>query len=453
MPTASLQLEIRFGSRSLVRDTWLGNRLLSSLRRHEAMTEEEIRALQMAALHRSLVAAISKLPYYRKLPKRFPPEKSVEVLRECFPIITRETLLEHPADLYPNEGKRRPWHALGKTSGTTGTPLVVLRSPRSVLMENAFLRRHWEWGGFRAGMPRAALRGEMVVPLDRTHPPFWFWNRYNNQLLISSRHLKDEHASSIIDELERFSPRMLQTYPSTAFALAQLLAQRNRRLRIPVAFIASEPLYSHQRELIEERLAVKVMDMYGMAERVAYGTECEFGSMHINPDYSYVELVDENGRPAQGYGYVAGTTFHNLVMPLVRYRLSDQTRWIPGRCRCGRPFPMIEPVRGKWEDRIFGGDGAFVSPSILTFAFKGVHNIRKSQVAQVAAGRWEIRLVPMPAFGAEDRQKLIDNIHELVDSHVRLDVAIRDDIPCTEAGKFRWVVNEWSEAPGRTARS
>jgi phenylacetate-CoA ligase len=313
-------------------------------------------------------------------------------------------------------------------------------------MENAFLRRHWGWGGYGRGMPRATLRGEMVAPLDREVPPFWFWNRYSNQLLISSRHLKESCADAIIDELERFSPAMLQAYPSTAFTLAQLMAQRNRRLGIPVVFTASEPLYPHQRELIAERFGARVMDMYGMAERVAFATECEFGSLHVNPDYSYVELVDSDGQPTQGIGYVVGTTFHNHAMPLVRYRLSDRTRWIPGECRCGRHFPMIEPVTGKAEDSIFGSDGAFVSPSVLTFAFKGVQNIRKSQVAQVAPERWEIRLVPAPAFGADDGHKLVDNIHRLVDPGVNVDVVLRDEIPCTASGKFRWVVNEWSHA-------
>ena len=441
-----LRLEISFGSRSLLRDSWLGRRILEDLRRREGMTPEEIDSFRRESLHRTLVSAISRLPYYRKIPGRFPVARSVEVLHRHFPIISKETLLEKRRELYPNGGKPRPWNPIGKTSGTTGTPLSLFRSPTSVLMENAFLRRHWEWGGYRHGMRRATLRGEMVVPLSRRVPPFWYRNRYNNQLLISSRHLREDCADAIIDELERFSPMMLQAYPSTAFALAQLMAQRGRRLGIPVVFTASEPLYAHQRELIVERLGARVMDMYGMAERVALATECEYGAMHVNPDYSYVELVDSDGQPARDVGYVVGTTFHNLAMPLVRYRLSDRTRWISGGCRCRRPFPMIEPVTGKVEDRIFGSKGAFVSPSVLTFAFKGVQNIRKSQVAQVAPERWEIRLVPAPEFGPDDRHRLIDNIHKLVDPGVNLDVVLREEIPPTAAGKFRWVVNECRHA-------
>jgi len=121
------------------------------------MTEEEIDSLLKNSLHRTLVSAISKLPHYRKIPSRFPVTRSVEVLQQHFPIISKETLLESRDTLYPNAGKPRPWHSVGKTSGTTGTPLSVFRSPKSILMENAFLRRHWGWGGYRNGMPRATL--------------------------------------------------------------------------------------------------------------------------------------------------------------------------------------------------------------------------------------------------------------------------------------------------------
>ena len=442
----TLNLEMRFGSRSLLRDNWVCERMVRDLRHHETMTEEEIGAFQAASLHRTLVSAISKLPYYHRIPSRFSVAQAVEVLRQHFPIIDKETLLQNRSRLYPHSGRPVLWNSMGKTSGTTGTPLSVFRNPTSVLMENAFLRRHWEWGGFQRGMRCAALCGDTIVPIDRADPPFWFRNRYNNQLLISSPHLREACVDAIIEELGRFAPEMLQAYPSTAFALAQFMEQKNRHLSIPVVFTASEPLYPHQRELIEERFGARVMDMFGMAERVMFATECEFESMHVNPDYSYVELVDADGQPTRDVGYIVGTTFHSLAMPLVRYRLSDRTRWISGKCRCGRPFPMIEPVIGKLEHSIFGSNGAIVSPSVLTFAFKGLRNIRNSQVAQVGPEHWEIRLVPTPAFGVDDKQKLIDNVRELVDPGVNVKVVLRDEISCTASGHFRWVVNEWIKA-------
>ena len=442
---AELRKEFLYGGRALVRDNALSQRLVQRLRRHELMDDYALKVMGDRLLHRSLQAAISKLPYYAHISPDFSPVEARQALRELFPVVDKSTLLAHPKALYPNNGAKRPWQALGKTSGTTGTPLVIIRSLQSVQMEQAFIKRHWTWGGYVDGMPRATLRGDMVAGLDRQRPPFWFENRYNRQLLLSSRHLTDQCIDPIIDKLRDYAPAMMQAYPSTAYTLAQHLERRGTSLCVPFLFTASEPLYPHQQELIRERLAGQIMDMYGMAERVAFATQCEYGSMHVNPDYSHVEILDDHGEPTDGYGHVVGTTLHNLAMPLVRYRLSDRTRWRHGHCLCGRPFPMIEPVTGKLEDRITGGDGSEISPSVLTFAFKGVENVRKSQVAQVGPGLWELRLVPDARFSQVDQDKLLANIRHLVDATVQVKVVLRDDLPNTAAGKFRWVVNEWKD--------
>ncbi|GGE91036.1 capsular polysaccharide biosynthesis protein CapK [Massilia psychrophila] len=433
-----------FGTRALLRDTPWSQWRLRALQRNEAMSHAEFAAVQASLLHKTLRTAIARLPFYAHIRRDFPVAASVDVLRAEFPIIDKATLLANRRSLYPNGGVKQPWQALGATSGTTGAPLEVFRSVQSVLMEQAFVKRHWAWGGYHDGMVRASLRGDLVADTAVTKPPFWFWNRYNRQLLVSSRHLTEANADAIIDRLEALAPAMLQAYPSTAFTLAGLLQRRGRRLHIARVFTSSEPSYAHQRELIRDRLGATIMDLYGMAERVAFASACEHGQLHVNADYAYVEIVDGDGRPTDGEGDVVGTTFHNHAMPLVRYRMGDRSRWKPGPCPCGRVFPIIEGVSGKYLDAITGSDGAPVSPSVLTFAFKRMDQIRKSQVAQVGPASWEVRVVPLPGFTAFHQQYLIDIIHRMVDPHVLVKVVLRDDLPNTAAGKFRWVVNEYA---------
>ena len=52
-------------------------------------------ALSLASLHETLTAAITRLPYYRRVPRNFPVARAAEVLRERFPVVTKETLLEN----------------------------------------------------------------------------------------------------------------------------------------------------------------------------------------------------------------------------------------------------------------------------------------------------------------------------------------------------------------------
>jgi phenylacetate-coenzyme A ligase PaaK-like adenylate-forming protein len=440
-----LRNEVRYGLRFLVRESTVGERRVSSLLANERLPPEELRPITDRLLFDTLKAATRQIPRFRSIKVDFNAANARDVLAERFPVIGRAELLGGTGEFFPKSGTY-PWTAVGRTSGTSGTPLKVYRSLDSVLWENAFIERQFRWAGYRPGMPRAYLRGDTVVPINKSAPPYWFHNRYNNQLVLSSRHLREPCVGALIAELARFEPFMLQAYPSTAYELALLLEKRNESLTIPYIFTASEPTYPHQRQLIEERLGGRVMEYYGMAERVAYASECERGNLHVNTDYSYVEIVDEDGKPTSGDGYIVGTTFHNTVMPLVRYRVSDRTRWRKESCPCGRTYPLVEPVTGKFEDTLYGARGQRISPSVVTFIFKSLDGIERSQVAQVGASEWEIRVVPAAGYGQAQRNRLVQNVRELVDPDLNVTVREVDDIARTSAHKYRWIVNEYSRS-------
>jgi phenylacetate-CoA ligase len=443
LPVGSIvRNEVKYGLRYLVRDTLQSERRVQTLLAQERLPQDRLDAITNVLLMNTLRAAVRRIPRYRTVKVDFDAGNVREALAERFPIIERTDLTERSAEHYPHGSSPRPWTIVGRTSGTSGTPLQVFRSLESVLWENAIVARHFRWSGYRPGMRRAYLRGDLIVPIDRAAPPYWFLNRYNNQLILSSRHLREGSIEDIIGVLTKFAPYMMEAYPSTAYELALLLEKRNAFLRIPYVYTGSEPVYPHQRELITARLGTCIMDHYGMAERIAYATECEHGNLHVNSDYSFVEIVDEEGRPTDDEGYVVGTTFHNSSMPLVRYRMSDRTRWRKTGCTCGRTYPVIEPVTGKYEDTLFGSRGQRISPSVVTFAFKSLRGIKYSQVAQTGEGTWEIRVVPEAAFNEAERNRLIENVKHLVDPGIHVVVREVAEIARTSAHKYRWIVNE-----------
>ncbi|MDB5910175.1 MAG: phenylacetate--CoA ligase family protein [Massilia sp.] len=122
--------------------------------------------LQARLLHATLRSAIARLPYYAHIARDFPVAATVDALLREFPIIDRDTLLVHSTELYPHGGEKMPWLALGSTSGTTGTPLMVFRSLQSVLMEQAFIKRHWSWAGYRAWNTSASRRSRRSARPD-----------------------------------------------------------------------------------------------------------------------------------------------------------------------------------------------------------------------------------------------------------------------------------------------
>lgn len=434
--------ELRYIGARLLRDNFVCDRMIAKLRSHERYTAEELRSISRRLLMRTLRAATRKIPFYRDIKIDASDKEAESILVNAFPIITKHDLLSKKGVLYPNRGKAWPWTIIGETGGTTGSPVRLLRSYQSIVWQNAFIKRQWSWVGFRDGMARAILRGDMVVPVEKKEPPFWHVNRFHNQLCLSTVHLREETADLFADALQRFQPFMIEAYPSAAYDLARYLAIRNRYLNIPYVFTASEPLYPHQREIIEKRFQARVMDQYGMGERVTFATECEYGNLHVNTEHSYTEIVDDKGEPTDDYGFVVGTTFNNLLMPLVRYQLTDQTKWKRGSCACNRTYPMIERVSGRIEDIILGTHGNDIGP-LLFRVHHEVDGIESIQIAQVGRHELEIRVVPLGSFSQDSRQRLIQNLHHYVDPGLAVKVVTMDYIPRTRRGKFRWIVNEY----------
>jgi len=440
----AVRQELEYAAKYMLRDGLLCERLTRKLIAHDTLSKEELRVQARKRLCRTIAVARSKIPFYSGIVGSVTEENVEEVLRAQFPTIDREDLLQRREELYPNKGEIKWWNILGETGGTTGAPLQVVRDLRSIAYENAFLHRHWSWSGYRRGMPQAVLRGDMAVPAAQAKPPFWRMDRYSGQLVFSSLHLSPTTANIFIEKLKTYRPYILQSYPSRAYELAVYLAERNDFLEIPFVYTGSEPLHAHQRSAIEERLRTKVMDFYGMAERTALATECEAGNLHVNTDYSYVEIVDEKNQPTDDYGFIVGTTFHNYSMPLLRYKISDVTRWKPGACTCGRAYPMIERVSGRAEDAIFGSRGNDIGPSLYRM-LKGVNHIRQCQTAQVGENLLEIRVIPAPGYTEKETVKLLHNLKAYVDPDIEASVVLADEIPRTQRGKHRWVVNEYRD--------
>ncbi|MFM9434235.1 phenylacetate-CoA ligase [Janthinobacterium sp. CG_23.3] len=434
---------LTFLLRHLLRRNLIALGRARALIRRERLPWPQLQARQGALLRATLATARRVLPHYAAIPVA-PDDADIHAwLRAHYPVISKQDLIKGRATLYPNKGKRRPWWPSGKTSGTSGTPLEVFRSIDSVVWEEAFQLQFWQWAGYTNGETQAVLRGDQVSDIDRQTPPFWHWDRFGRQLFMSTRHLSTRTAAAMLDSMQASRPGMLRAYPSSGFELARLAEQIGHGARLRAVVTGSEPLFALQREQMQRAFACQVFDFYGMAERVAYAAQCEHGFYHVNPEYAWVEILDQDDLPTRDFGHVVGTTLHNHVMPLIRYRISDRARWVDGVCPCGRSYPRLELSSGKVEDQLYDREGTPVSASIITFAFKGLAHIRKCQVAQLGPGAWEIRIVPEAGYAAADQQALLDNVGAYISQKLDVTVRIVADIALMPSGKFKWVSQEW----------
>lgn len=419
------------------------------LERSERWSAQEIRAYQDERLRATIANAYATVPFYRR---RFdamrltPADIRGQADLPKLPLLTRDDIRANFNDLCSTGAPRRALKT-GHTSGTTGTPLTVGYDSDTVWMTYAVFDRHYRWAGLklRGRADRIAVaRGNVVVPLNQKRPPFWRFSRRQNQLLLSSFHLSKANLPAYFEELKRFSPDVVDGYPSTLYVLAKYLQARNEYFPVRAAVTSSETLYEFQRAAIEERFRCRVFDYYALAERVAFSGECErHEGHHLAMEYGVAEIVDENGVPvAPGSpGRLVGTSLHNGAMPLIRYVTSDVTAMRPQSCSCGRGLALMEDVTTKAEDTLTLADGRMISPSVLTHPFKPLDSIEGSQIIQTAPDAVTVKLIKGAGYPDALTQHLVGELQARLGAGVTITVEFVQELEASPNGKFKWVIS------------
>ncbi|MGE5801472.1 MAG: phenylacetate--CoA ligase family protein [Gemmatimonadota bacterium] len=383
-------------------------------------------------LARQLERAATRVPYYREYwtARRRRGDRASWELLENWPILEKERLRADPRAFLADDCNIGSM-MLEQTSGTTGKPLRVWRSRRTVETLHALgATRTRGWHGVPADARWARLGGQLVVPATERRPPFWVWNAALSQLYMSTYHLAPDLTPHYLDALARYQIRFLSGYTSSLHALANAALQLGRTdLRMLVAFTNAEPVGDHQRAAISTAFGCPVRETYGMTESVAWASECEAGRLHQWPEVGIVEVQD---------GELICTGLLNPDMPLIRYRTGDRGRLAPpgSTCTCGRALPLLEAVEGRTSDVVVTRDGRQVF--WLNPVWYGIP-VREAQIVQESIGRLRVRYAPAPGFAAATARTVVDRLRQrLGDVEVVLEEV--PEVPRSANGKLRAVV-------------
>jgi phenylacetate-CoA ligase len=418
------------------------SRLVEQAMEREYWSPSQWRHWEQERLLRVLHRAATRVPYYRRLweaRRRAGDYRSWEYL-ENWPLLEGETLRREPLAFLADD--RRPsWMVPDHTSGTSGRPLHLWRSRRTLRARYALYEaRHRLWYGVSRRDRWAMLGGQLVVPFRQSKPPFWTWNAAMRQLYVSSYHLSPEFSPAILEALARYRIRYLWGYPSSLHALATAALANGVRTTMRVAIANAEPVYERHRQAVRAAFGCALRETYGMVELVAAAGECEFGGLHAFPEMGCMEIFDA-GVPAEGSraGDLVCTSLLDDDMPLIRYRLGDRAarRDLQGPCACGRTLPLLDHVEGRADDVLYTMDGRRIGR--LDPVFKNNLPIREAQIVQLSLARVVVRFAPAPdytpAAGASIRKALEARLGPI-------EVALEpvDCIPRGPNGKFRAVV-------------
>jgi phenylacetate-CoA ligase len=317
-------------------------------------------------LRRFIHRAATTVPYYRDLfaETEMVPDtvRAVEDLRRL-PILERETVRQEYHRFLP-EADDAGAALMLRTAGPEKGALPVPISQECFEREWAFRWQQLSWFGIQPGQRIATLADHPLVVTLGPEPPFWVTNRAESEMLLSYRRLNERTLPLYAAKLRAWRPVVIHGPPSALFGLALGLRDLgDTAIRPRVVIAEGETLDWEQRAAIELQFECKVSLFYSNAETVAHVAECEHGSLHLRPEHSLVELLNERGEPAQPgeRAEMVGTGFGNISFPLIRYRTGDGAVLAERPCVCNRggltlrsvtlgAYRPAEPTRGE-QDR------------------------------------------------------------------------------------------------------
>lgn len=360
-----------------------------------------------------------------------------------FPYLTREHL-KNDLELVTTTGDRHGW-TKSATGGTTSSPMSYYRDQHATWRRLADTANIDAWYGRRLGDKVAYLWG---APQDFALKPSLGMRlrnyTYQRTIMLPSAPLDDTIMASHLQRLDKWRPTFLQAYPTPLYEFCFFLKKHGRSLPyLKSASVTAEPIYEHQRRVIEEVLGFKVFNWYGSRElgRVASECECHDG-LHINEPSVYVEIEPDPALPA-GCGHLIITDLWNRATPFIRYQTGDIARIVEGECGCGRALKRIAGIEGRLVDTIVLSGGRKVpGVSLTNRVIKDFAEIAELQVVQKTIDTFLLRFVKGPYFSANSLDTIAKNLKNILDDDVTVLFEEHQQLPRSASGKMRFVVSE-----------
>ncbi|MCF6194560.1 MAG: phenylacetate--CoA ligase [Kangiellaceae bacterium] len=331
------------------------NANLKPLHDIETSSIDELKALQLRRMKRSLKHAYENVPCYKKKfdAKGVHPTDLKELSDlSKFPFTVKDDLRDnYPFGMFAvSMDDIVRVHA---SSGTTGKPTVVGYTKRDIEV----------WSNVVARSIRAA-GGD---PSDKVHIAYGYGlftgglgAHYGAERLgCTVIPMSGGQTEKQVQLIQDFDPDIIMVTPSYMLNIADELERQNvdtNKLSLRVGIFGAEPWTNAMRSELEQRLNIDAVDIYGLSEVMGPGVAQECVETKDGPtiweDHFYPEIIDPHTGevlPDGSEGELVFTSLTKEAMPVIRYRTRDLTRLLPGTARTMR---RMDKITGRSDDML-----------------------------------------------------------------------------------------------------
>jgi phenylacetate-CoA ligase len=321
----------------------------------ETASRDEIAALQLERLKKTLVWVYERVPRYREkcdVDGIHPGDLNDLDDLARFPFTTKADL----RDTYPFGMFAVPMDDVVRihaSSGTTGKPTVVGYTRQDIDTWTGIMARSLRAGGatradiihithgyglFTGGLGvhyGAERLGCAVVPISggQTERQVQLIRDFRASMIVGT----PSYALNIVDEMERLGIDPAET-------------------TLKRGMFGAEPWGENMRRELETRLGIDAMDLYGLSEVIGPGVAAECIESKDGPviweDHFYPEIIDpDTGEvlPDGELGELVFTSLTKEALPVIRYRTRDLTCLLPPTARS---FRRMGKITGRSDDML-----------------------------------------------------------------------------------------------------
>jgi len=368
-------------------------RQLSAIRRMNLRDANALRQRQERNIRRMVIHAYATVPFYTEAMKRLgltPDDIRTEDDLATLPIVEKGALQRDPEYFLSRAVRREDCLAL-RSSGSSGVPKTIWHDPAAIFQNAAhgerdraaIMKKIGRWTGYRETV--------IVAPIDSSQLAVQSFVRSNavfpSRLRVQRQYLYlSDSPEENLRAMNEFRPDLLYAYGSYVEMLYRRYSRGGLAWHFPKAILfSSDRLSPPIRSLITKELGIPVFSVYGAAEVLKIGFECdEQTGYHVNSDLYPVRVEA---------GQVVVSNLVNRATVLLNYRLGDLANWVGCPCPCGLALPLLSPPVGRIDDVIELGNGSVVHPSALREICLQHSHILQYQIRQVAASRFVVSLI------------------------------------------------------------
>ncbi|TFC77150.1 phenylacetate--CoA ligase [Cryobacterium cheniae] len=322
----------------------------------ERMSRDELQALQLTRLQKTVRLAYRNVPLYtRKFDEVGVHPDDIRTLDDValLPFTTKDDLrVSYPFGMFavPMDQVAR----IHTSSGTTGLPTVVGYTQNDLKM----------W----AGLVARSLRASGVRPGMRVHNAYGYGlftgglgaHAGIEALGATAIPMSGGQTNKQVKMIQDFEPDVIMATPSYLLTITDAMVAAGmdpRSSSLKAGVLGAEPWTNQMRLELEDRLDFDALDIYGLSEVMGpgVGNECieTKDGPHLWEDNFLPEIIDGDSGlvlPDGTQGELVFTSLTKEAFPVIRYRTRDLTRLLPGSARPG--MRRMEKITGRNDDMI-----------------------------------------------------------------------------------------------------